>query len=80
MVILMEILGKLVGGPKRATRLANASRVSFPTFVKFANELLEMGLIEVVSEGKYELYTITERGTAVYSQYANLRAKVGPKD
>jgi len=69
LVIFMDILGNLLDGPARPTRLAGACNLNYDNLMKFANVLLARGLIQVSEEEGHEQYSISQAGLEMHRQY-----------
>ena len=69
LVILMDILGNLLEGPKGPTRLSQACNLTFDTMIKFIGILAQRGFIRVSTEDGHDLYSISPDGAEVFRQY-----------
>jgi len=78
LVILMDILGAVLDGPKLPTRLAQLCNLSYDNFVKFAGRLESRGLVRRSLEQGHELYSVTPDGIQTHRDYVKLIDRVRP--
>jgi len=69
LVIVMDILGNLLDGPKGPTRLTQACNLTFDTMTKFVGILAVRGFVQTTTENGHEVYSTTPAGVEIYRQY-----------
>jgi predicted transcriptional regulator len=69
LVIMMDILGTLLEGPKGPTRLAQSSNLTFDTMTKFVGILIDRGLVTASHVESHETFSITDTGAKMYREY-----------
>jgi predicted transcriptional regulator len=76
----MDILGNLLDGPKRPTRLAQLCNLSFDNLMRYAGILVAKGLVQVTTEESHELYSITPAGFEMHRQYRKFWEALYPSE
>ncbi len=76
MVIYMEILASLFGGPKGPTRLAQACNINYGRLEGFTGPLVDKGLVSVSKAEGQDVYSITGEGYKVYSEWLEIWRKL----
>jgi predicted transcriptional regulator len=68
----MQLLGNLLDGPMRPTKLGQECHLSYPSLTKHVNVLIIRKSVDVSPDGTHELYSITTSGRWVYCEYRKL--------
>lgn len=71
-LIHMEILASLFDSPKSLTRLAQACNVNFGRIDRFTEPLMAKGLVKIAESEGLKLYSITEEGYRVYTDWLEI--------
>ena len=76
-LIHMEILASLFESPKNITRLAQACNVNFGRIEHYTDSLMAKGLLKTEpGEEGVKLYSITQEGYKVYSDWLDIWRKL----
>ena len=73
--VTCDVLEVLSAGTERPTRVINRANISWRVFNNCLRTLLSKGLVLRVSDGKREVYQITEKGYSVLAQYRDLKSE-----
>lgn len=76
MEVTCDVLEVLSAGTERPTRVINRANISWRVFNNCLRTLLSKGLVLRVSDGKREVYQITEKGYSVLAQYRDLKSEL----
>lgn len=76
-IILLDILGALLEGPKIPTRLAQTANLSYDNLVRFATILESNKLVERRSDEGRELYFVTAEGLKLHEEFRRNLLRLG---
>ena len=76
-IIYMQLLRLLLGGPRGPSSLQQALGLNYPKFMEFADYLESRQLIRTEQQGDREIYHITAAGAELHRSWREVEERLG---
>ena len=77
---MMDIMERLLDGPKGPTRLAQACNLSYDVLMRYIRELVQRRFVDAEDYDGHEVVIITQSGVDLYREYRTITQAIYPND